>query len=123
MTINQQWECECGWTGHDDDLRSECTFAGNQEEPPEYEGYCPDCGGNADKMYQLAMCKSCDDVQVKDDGDICGECRECMLEDRADGLRDEGFGISVADAIVNNWAETERAMVAMFGPDYQEQMK
>lgn len=87
---NQEWECDCGWSGHDDDLRSECTFAGNQEEPPEYEAYCPQCGNNWDQMIE------------------------------AEEPETEGFGISIADAIVNNHQESEAAMLRIFGPDYQE---
>lgn len=56
MSINQEWDCSCGWTGHEDDLRSECTFAGNREEPPEYEAYCPDCGSNWDQMTEAQQC-------------------------------------------------------------------
>lgn len=51
----QHYECtSCGWTGHEDELRSEQTFAGNQEEPPEFEAYCPSCGDNWDQMDEVA---------------------------------------------------------------------
>jgi hypothetical protein len=50
---NQEWQCtECDWHGHEDDIRSELTFAGNREEPAEYDGFCPECGGNWDQMEE-----------------------------------------------------------------------
>ena len=52
--ISQYHECdECGWTGHEDDLRSECTFAGNREEPAEYDAHCPQCNNNWDSMIDI----------------------------------------------------------------------
>ena len=52
--MSQHYECtSCGWTGHEDDLRSEQTFAGNREEPPEFEAYCPECGDNWDQMSEV----------------------------------------------------------------------
>lgn len=39
-----QYKCNrCGWTGFENELNTECTFQGSQEEPPEWENYCPDC--------------------------------------------------------------------------------
>jgi predicted RNA-binding Zn-ribbon protein involved in translation (DUF1610 family) len=50
--FNQHYDCDCGWTGHEDDLRSECVFHETREEPAEYAGYCPDCGSNWDQMSE-----------------------------------------------------------------------
>ena len=88
---NQQWECPCGWTGHEDELISHCEFAGSREEPPEYGATCPQCGDDWEGMSEPSMCKCCEDVQVKNDGDICTECYTCMMEDRADGARDDAL--------------------------------
>jgi hypothetical protein len=84
-------ECDCGWYGSDSDIVLECTFHGTREEPPEYEGFCPACGNPADdSIKDVPMCKSCEDVYVKDEGDVCPECHECMMEDKHDGQREEG---------------------------------
>ena len=85
----QNWDCDCGWSGHDDELRAECTFHGSREEPAEYDAYCPSCGNNADQMSEAIMCSACEDVQVKSDGDYCSECTQCMLEDKAEARRDD----------------------------------
>lgn len=87
---NQNWECVCGWTGHDDDLISECTFAGNREEPPEYEAYCPSCSGNWDQMTEPCehvyqddgdpRCINCNAPAVPADSDMeCPSCSEIAL--------------------------------------------
>lgn len=52
MIINQHWDCECGWTGHEDELRSECTFHATREEPAEYEAWCPQCGADWERMTE-----------------------------------------------------------------------
>lgn len=88
--FNQIWECmECGWHGHEDELNSQCTFYATQEEPAEYDVRCPDCGDDWDNFIEY------------------------------EEPEDESFGISIADAIVNNHQETEAAMRAIFGPDYR----
>lgn len=54
MMLTQHLECtECGWTGHEDDLRSECVFAGNREEPAEYDAHCIECGNHVDSMIDI----------------------------------------------------------------------
>lgn len=48
---NQEWQCtSCDWHGHEDDLESKLEFCGNREEPPEYSGWCPDCGASWEQM-------------------------------------------------------------------------
>lgn len=67
---NQMWQCgECDWHGHDDDIRSEQVFAGNREEPAEYQGFCPECGGDWEQMTEY------------DPGDAI-DAAEYMLADR-----------------------------------------
>jgi hypothetical protein len=76
----QHWECSgCGWTGHEDDWRSECVFNQTLEEPAEYEAYCPDCGQNADAMEEIEMleCGACSEISMPSNG---GECTECHAE-------------------------------------------
>lgn len=58
--FNQHYDCDCGWTGHEDELRSECTFHGNREEPAEFEAYCPECGNNWDQMSEADPGAQCD---------------------------------------------------------------
>jgi hypothetical protein len=94
MTVNslgnaQHFRCECGWEGHEDELRNECTFHGTREEPPEYDAFCPECGGAWDDMVEAPLCIGCKDVFVKNEGDACPECTEAMLEDKRDGEREE----------------------------------
>ena len=93
MTHSRRVRCECGWEGSDADVAIVCTFVGNREEPPEYTGYCPSCGTDADNgvMEDVPMCKSCEDEYVKDEGDQCPECRECQLEDARDARIDDAL--------------------------------
>jgi hypothetical protein len=70
--------------GHEDDLRSECTFHGTREEPPEYDAFCPECDTNWENMDPVPYCASCGDKFVKNDGDNCVECIECIAEDAAE---------------------------------------
>lgn len=91
MTVNtlgktQHFRCDCGWQGHEDDLRSECTFHGTREEPPEYDAFCPECGGAWDDMIEAPLCIGCKDAFVKNEGDACPECRDAMLEDKHDAM-------------------------------------
>lgn len=73
--MNQHYQClECGWQGHEDELRSECTFAGNREEPPEYEAYCPDCGENWDSMIEADVCTSCNNEFQIPESNLCAPC-------------------------------------------------
>ena len=52
-TFNQEWECtDCGWHGHEDDLKSECVFHATQEEPAEYAAWCPECGDNWENFIE-----------------------------------------------------------------------
>ena len=52
--MTQHFECiDCGWTGHEDDLKSECVFDQTQEEPAEYDAWCPQCGDNFDNMEPM----------------------------------------------------------------------
>lgn len=76
---NQHYECTCGWSGHEDEFRSECTFNETRLEPAEYECYCPDCGRNADQMDEIEMleCPACSEICLPSTG---GECIECHAE-------------------------------------------
>jgi hypothetical protein len=88
MTI--LYECtKCGCTDMTDEDVTYETFSQTQEEPGEYEWRCPECLSDAIEEVSAFWCKGCDDVQVKDDGDYCGECHQCMLEDKADARRDD----------------------------------
>jgi len=52
--MTQHFECnDCGWTGHEDDLKSECVFEATQEEPAEYDAWCPQCGDHFDSMNEI----------------------------------------------------------------------
>lgn len=89
MTVNtfgetQHFRCECGWEGHEDDLRNECVFHGTREEPPEYDAFCPECSNNWENMDPVPYCASCGDKFVKNEGDNCPECIECIAEDAAE---------------------------------------
>lgn len=86
MTVNsrketQHFRCECGWEGHEDDLRSECTFHGTREEPPEYDAFCPQCNNNWENMDEAALCIGCEDTIVANDGDACAACEEVFQEE------------------------------------------
>ena len=43
----------------DDEAVSKCVFAGNREEPAEYELHCPDCNAGEDSMSQMITCRDC----------------------------------------------------------------
>jgi rubredoxin len=54
--FNQMWQCTgCGWIGHEDDLESKCTFHQTQEEPAEYEAWCPQCGADWDQFTEITQ--------------------------------------------------------------------
>lgn len=92
MTVSdttQNFRCDCGWEGHEDEMLSECTFHGTREEPPEYEVFCPECHGAWDDMVDVPYCAGCGDVFVKNEGDTCPECTDAILEDKRDGEREE----------------------------------
>lgn len=73
--MNQEWQClECGWQGHEDDLRSVCVFHGNRIEPPEYEAYCPDCGENWECMIERDVCTSCESEWQTRESNLCAGC-------------------------------------------------
>lgn len=92
MEHSRKVRCECGWEGSDADVAVVCTFVGNREEPPEYEGYCPSCGTDADDgvMEDVPMCAGCEDEYVKDEGDYCPECIECAKEAKHDAMAEDG---------------------------------
>jgi len=67
MNTNQNYECNCGWRGHEDELRTECTFNETRLEPAEYEAYCPDCGANWDQMSEAEAdmeCPGCGEIAL-----------------------------------------------------------
>lgn len=79
MTINsvpgvQHFRCDCGWQGHEDQLRTECVFWGTREEPPEYDAFCPECNNNWENMEEVPLCSNCEDAFVKNEGDVCAPC-------------------------------------------------
>lgn len=84
MTLSnttQNFHCECGWKGHEDDLRSECTFHGTREEPSEYEAFCPQCNANWNDMGEAALCIGCEDTIVENEGDTCTDCEEVFRQE------------------------------------------
>ncbi len=91
MSTGQQWECPCGWEGHEDELISHLEFAGNREEPPEYGATCPACGDDWEGMSEPVLCAGCGDERVRNDGDYCTECYTAAAEDRADARRDDAM--------------------------------
>ena len=66
-----------------------CVFHQTLEEPAEYDTRCPECNSDDVEEESALYCRGCGDVQVGDEDEYCTECHTCMLEDRADGLRDE----------------------------------
>lgn len=83
------YECKCGWTGREDETRSECTFAETRLEPAEYVGYCPDCGANWEDMSEAVYCYGCEDVIVQHEGELCSECETENVEQQYDRWREE----------------------------------
>lgn len=80
---NTLYRCPCGWEGWETELDSVCVFAGSQEEPPEYETPCPDCGRPWDEIVEAPLCTSCEDVYVFEEGDRCGICVAEQAEEEA----------------------------------------
>jgi len=83
--MRSKWYCpSCHWCGYEEEIRKETVFHATREEPEETEWYCPDCNKTDLEEEELIMCRTCEDVQVKNDGDRCQEC----IEEHADYLRD-----------------------------------
>lgn len=53
MLVDQYRCTMCGFEGEEGDWESKCTFYGNQEEPPEYEAWCPGCGADWDYSEEI----------------------------------------------------------------------
>lgn len=85
--MNQHYECvQCGWRGHEDDLRSECVDPGDRLQPPEWQAFCPDCGNNWECMIEAETCTSCEDEFPIYDSHLCMGCTvdaaEYAMDDR-----------------------------------------
>ena len=82
------YECtRCGCTDMKPEDCTRQTFAGNREEPPEYELACPECGAEVREMYAF-WCKTCEDVKVDDDDTNCPECHALTIEAQLDAMRE-----------------------------------
>ena len=68
------YQCDCGWTGTDDDFDLKCEFYGSREEPPEYSAWCPSCGKDAELIDEATWCRGCEDVIVNDENELCDDC-------------------------------------------------
>ena len=79
--MTERMRCNCGWEGESEELESVQVFAGNREEPPEYESKCPCCDVPFDELEYVPLCKECEDVYVQTDEDICGGCLEAKMEE------------------------------------------
>ena len=81
----EKYKCDkCGQDVPSDDLINFTIFRGSQEEPPEYGIACPHCHTTNLELIEKIYCDCCGDVIVKDDGEICEECRVCKLESDKD---------------------------------------
>lgn len=82
-------ECpKCKLEMQHSDLLCILTFAGNREEPAEYESQCRHCGYTGEfETVEEILCTTCKDVRVKDEGDQCGECYTCKQEELADAAK------------------------------------
>ncbi len=84
----QRYECNtCKVEFLETDITPVEVFAGNREEPPEYEDQCPDCHSNDIEEITFPLCISCEDEQVHHEGDQCEECRTCQAEAIADAAK------------------------------------
>lgn len=78
------YECKsCGCTRMTEEDVTYTVFSGNREEPAEYGTRCPECLSLDVHEIPVFWCRSCEDVQVQDDGEQCSECRQEQLEDQA----------------------------------------
>ena len=91
MESEQRMRCECGWEGRQDELENVQVFAGNREEPPEYEDKCPSCDRPFDELEYVPLCVFCDDTYVQEEGDKCGICVSTEQEER-DAMNDAPGG-------------------------------
>ena len=86
--FEQLWRCRhCGWEGYEHETIPECLFVGNDEQPPDYEGRCPDCPrGKLSDMIQAELCHSCENEWAVKDELYCPGCMtdyaESVMEDR-----------------------------------------
>ena len=55
-----------------------------------FKGLCHRCieEQNEEMEFNGFTCRTCDEL-VHDEGELCAECHQGMLEDRADALREE----------------------------------
>ena len=88
MSDKDTWICtRCKWQGDVHEIIKHEIFAATREEPAEWQWYCPDCNfhDSLEELYEnAAWCKTCEDVIVKDEGNICTECMTCHAEALAD---------------------------------------
>ena len=91
MSDRDTWICRsCKWEGDVSDIIKHETFAATQEEPAEWEWYCPDCNrsDSLEELYEnAAWCTTCEDVIVQDEGEQCMECITSHAEMLSDAAR------------------------------------
>ena len=78
---------ECGRC-HTEFTEDDIVYDQTGFDPPEFTGHCPECGSTNIKHYSTAYCRTCEDVEVADEGEQCAECRTTQLEAQADALDD-----------------------------------
>lgn len=80
---------DCDWHGPEHEIYKEEFFKETRLEPSEWVWHCPICF-KTDSLEKdtTVYCKSCGDVPVSDEGEMCGECFTCWGEDMADSLAD-----------------------------------
>ena len=88
MRDRDTWICRaCKWEGDVRDIIKHQVFAATYCEPDEWMWYCPECNrsDSLEELYEnAAWCTTCEDVIVKDEGNICTECMTCQAEEIAD---------------------------------------
>jgi len=78
-----KYKCDnCGQDVPEGDLIHFTEYRGSQEEPPEYGISCPHCHTTNLEPIDNIYCNCCGDVIVKDDGEICEECRVSKAEEK-----------------------------------------
>lgn len=87
--MTTKWECKnCQCFFVEDDITPVLVYTdGNREEPDEYEGHCPDCHSTNIVEIPMQFCVSCEDVIVRNEGEMCGECMTCQAEAKGDEAR------------------------------------
>jgi len=87
--MQDKLECTaCKWLGNENEIRKKIIFHQTQEEPEEWEWYCPNCN-KTDTLEEVieVLCRTCEDESVKHDGDQCTECYTVDCERHTDEER------------------------------------